>query len=152
VWCVNTPILTLRLSQNLLYSEAQETKIPIQSADPGIQNDWPLREWGLHVVEAITLDGIDPDPTPKFKGMMEAIGFINVREQPLKWPLGPWAKGKREKLIGRINVDNCKQACRPGGLALFTKRLGWTVQQVEDYMPEVELDIANSKRLYYMQM
>jgi hypothetical protein len=104
------------------------------------------------VVEAITLDGIDPDPSPKFKAMMEDVGFVNVREQPLKWPVGPWAEGKREKLIGRINVDNCKQACRPGGMALFTKRLGWTVAQVEEYMPKVEQDIADSKRLYYIQM
>jgi hypothetical protein len=126
--------------------------IPIQSADPNIQPDWPLREWGLHLLEAITKDGIDPDPTVKFKRMMEDIGFINVREQGLKWPVGPWPKGNREKLIGRIMVDNCRQACRPGALALFTKRLGWTVEQVEEYMPAVERDIGNAKRLYYMQM
>jgi hypothetical protein len=103
-------------------------------------------------VQAVSNDGIDPDPSPKFLTMMEEIGFVNVKEQPLQWPVGPWPKGKREKLIGRIMVDNCKQACRPVGLALFTKRLGWSVEQVEEFMPTVEKDIANSKRLYYLQL
>jgi len=115
-------------------------------------DDWPLRAWGVHMAQAQVNDGIDPDPSPRFKNMMEEIGFINVREQPLQWALGSWPKGKREKLIGRIMVDNCIQACRPAGLALFTKRLGWTVEQVEEFMPAVERDIRNAKRLYYTQM
>jgi hypothetical protein len=104
------------------------------------------------MAQAQVNDGIDPDPSPKFRTMMEETGFINIREQPLQWALGSWPKGSREKLIGRIMVDNCLQACRPGGLALFTKRLGWTVEQVEAFMPSVESDIKNAKRLYYAQM
>jgi hypothetical protein len=83
---------------------------------------------------------------------MEEIGFINIKEQPLQWPIGPWPKGKREKLIGRIMVDNTMHFCRTAGMALYTKRLGWSVQQVEDFMPSVEKDITNAKRLYYTPM
>jgi hypothetical protein len=103
-------------------------------------------------VHAISNDGFDPDPSPKFRAMMEEVGFVNVREQPLKWPIGPWPKGKREKLIGRIMVDNCKQGCRPIALAMFTKRLGWSAEQVEGYMPAVETDMANTKHLYYAEV
>jgi len=104
------------------------------------------------MIKAISNDGIDPDPSPKFRAIMEEIGFVNIKERPLKWAIGPWPKGKREKLIGRMMVDNSKQACRPGALALFTKRLGWSVEQVEEFMPSVEKDIANAKRLYYTQV
>jgi hypothetical protein len=104
------------------------------------------------MVKAQTNDGMDPDPSPKLRAMMEEVGFVNIKEQPLQWPLGPWPKGKREKMVGRIMADSCKQACRPGAMALFTKRLGWTAEQVEEFMPVVEKDIANAKRLYYIQM
>lgn len=140
------------VSGKLIYGEVKEPRFPLDSADPNVQDDWPLMAWGLHVAQAISNDGIDPDPSPRFRRMMEEVGFVNVREQPLKWPIGPWPKGKREKLIGRIMVDNCKRGCRPIGLAMFSKRLDWSVQQVEEFMPAVEKDIANAKRLYYSQM
>lgn len=145
-------LLYRRAYHNLICAEVKEPKFPMESADPNTQVDWPLNAWGLHLVQAISNDGIDPDPSPKFRRMMEEVGFVNVREQPLKWPIGPWPKGRREKIIGRIMVDNCKRGFRPVGLAMFTKRLGWSVQQVEEYMPAVEKDLANAKRLYYCQM
>jgi hypothetical protein len=33
----------------------------------------------------------------KFTSCLEQGGFVNVQETKIKWPLGPWPKGKREK-------------------------------------------------------
>jgi len=134
------------------WCEIQEPEISVRSANPDIQDDWPLKAWGLHLIQAVVNDGIDPDPFSKFRAMMEEIGFVNVKEKPLQWPVGPWAKGKREKLIGRIMVDNSKLVCRPVATALFTKRLGWSIKQVEEFIPAVEKDITNFKRLYYLPL
>jgi hypothetical protein len=125
---------------------------PVQSANPKMEDTWPLRAWSMNMAQAILNDGIDPDPAPKFCSIMEDIGFVNVKEQPLQWPVGAWPKGDREKLIGRIMVDNCLQVCRPGAMGLFTKRLGWSIDQVQEFLPSVERDIMDPKRCYYLQM
>jgi len=97
-------------------------------------------------------DGIDADPTPKFRALLEEIGFEDIREQPLQWPIGSWPKGEREKLVGRIMVDNVLQFYRPSAMALFTKRLGWSRERVEEFLPGVKSDIMDRSKHYYAQM
>jgi len=44
--------------------------------------------------------GVDSLKVLEHPKMMTERGFQNVGERPLKIPLGPWAKGKKEKQIG----------------------------------------------------
>jgi hypothetical protein len=133
--------------------EVQETKFPIMSADgPDADKDSPLIKWGEYIAQAAANDGIDANPTGLFRGMLERLGFEDIREQPLQWPIGPWPKGEREKIVGRIMIDNVKQFYRPSAMALYTKRLGWTTEQVEAFLPSVESDLNDRSKHYYVQM
>jgi hypothetical protein len=80
---------------------------------------------------------------------MEEAGFINIHEQPGQWPIGPWPKGDREKLIGRLMVDNLISVIRPSATALFTQFLGWTPEQVDELVPKAEADIRGKTGRYY---
>jgi trans-aconitate methyltransferase len=44
--------------------------------------------------------GLDLQAPAKFADMLRDAGFINVHVQWLKMPIGPWAKGKKNKDIG----------------------------------------------------
>jgi hypothetical protein len=111
-----------------------------------------LIKWGEYISQAARNDGIDPDPTGRFRGILEKLGFVDIKEQPLQWPIGPWPKGEREKIVGRIMIDNVKQFYRPSAMALFTKRLGWTPEQVEEFLPSVGADLDDRSKHYYVQM
>jgi hypothetical protein len=122
------------------------------SADPNCPKDTPLIQWGEYVKGASANDGIDSLPGLKLKGMLETVGFINIRVQPIKWPVGAWAKGEREKLLGHLMVDNVLLAYEPIAKGLFTKRLGWTMEQVEEFLPGVRNDILDPKKQIYGQL
>lgn len=135
------------------WCEVQETKFPIHSADPNEKpENSPLIMWSEYIAQAAANDGILPDPSPLFRDLMEEVGFTDIREQPLQWPIGPWPKGEREKLIGKIMIDNVAQFYRPSAMALYTKRLGWSVEQVDEFMVEVGKDLADRSRHYFVQM
>jgi hypothetical protein len=133
-------------------AEVQETKFPAETANPNCPEDSPLLKWSSLLGEAAANDGIDANPTGRFRGILESIGFVNIREQPVQWPIGTWAKGDREKLIGRIMVDNLLQFYRASAMMLYTKRLGWTAEQVEEFLPSVHDDILDRSKCIYVQM
>jgi hypothetical protein len=135
-----------------IQTEVNETTFPMESANPNVTDSSPLILWSSLIREAAAKDGIDADPTLKFQGLLEEIGFINIRVQPLKWPIGPWAKGEREKLIGRIMVDNVLVFIRPSAMMMFTKRLGWSTEQVEEFLPGVESDTRDWSKCIRAQM
>ncbi|KAF2666906.1 S-adenosyl-L-methionine-dependent methyltransferase [Microthyrium microscopicum] len=134
------------------WMEVQETKFPLMSADGKGPSESAFLQWSQYIKEAAANDGIDADPTQRFRGMLEDIGFIDIREQPLQWPIGGWPKGEREKIIGRIMIDNLRQFYKPSAMALYTKRLGWTVEQVEEFLPSVLKDLEDRTQHYYVQM
>jgi hypothetical protein len=136
----------------MIRSEVQETKFPISSANPECPPDSPLLRWGELIKEAAANDGIDADPTPRFQEMLERTGFVNIRDQPIKWPIGSWPKGEREKLLGRMTQDNVLQFYRPAATALYTKRLGWTVDKLNEFLPGVEQDLLDRTKCFYAQM
>ena len=47
-----------------------------------------------------TLYLIDTLVARKFRAMIKDQGFVNIREEPLKWPTGIWPNGDKEKNIG----------------------------------------------------
>jgi hypothetical protein len=104
------------------------------------------------LAQAAANDGIDADPTPRFRRILESLGFVNIHAQSIKWPIGSWPKGEREKLIGRIMVDNMLQFYTAAAMMLFTKRLSWTAEQVEEFLPGVREDILDRNKCFYIQM
>jgi SAM-dependent methyltransferase len=131
--------------------EVQEPQFPIGYYDDGnVTKDSPLLVWSTHIAEAAAKDNIDTMVTTKFKSMLEKRGFVNVREQCIRWPTAPWPKGKREKTLGLMTYDNTKIFLQ-ATVALFTKRLGWTKEDVDKFTVEVEKDMDDKKKHYYWE-
>ena len=38
--------------------------------------------------------------TKEYKGWMEEIGFVDVQEKPLRWPVNTWPKDPHLKKLG----------------------------------------------------
>ncbi|KIX97333.1 uncharacterized protein Z520_06785 [Fonsecaea multimorphosa CBS 102226] len=71
------------------------------------------------------------------KDYVQKAGLINVTEKRYKMPLGPWAKDKKLKEIGRWHLLEANQGLEGWTLALFTRVLGWTLDEVQVFMAQV---------------
>jgi hypothetical protein len=105
--------------------------------------------WSKLVAEALNKRGFESDPTINFRRYMEDAGFINIQEQLIQWPIGTWPKGAREKLIGRIMIDNLRMAVRPLATAMFAHFLQWTDEQIQEFVPRAEEDIVGKVGCIY---
>jgi len=80
--------------------ELQEFHLSIGNDDGSIKEGSALWQWRRDMLAATKKIGVDSLKVLEHPKMMKERGFQNVGERPLKIPLGPWAKGKKEKQIG----------------------------------------------------
>jgi SAM-dependent methyltransferase len=132
--------------------EVSNPEFPVTCDDDTVGPDSPFLVWSQNVREAAGKDGIDTLITRKFRKMIEEQGFVNIREEPLKWPCGRWPKGEKEKNIGHWMLVNLKAFVSPIALALFTKKLDWPKEKVEELIEKAMVDMEDRNKHYYWQM
>jgi SAM-dependent methyltransferase len=134
------------------WAEIQEPLFPISHVeDGGVNSESPLKKWGYHMVEAAAMDNIDVTVAPRLGEPLARAGFINIQQQEMIWPVGTWAKGEREKALGYWTYENTKLFF-DGAKLLFTKRLGWDIERVEQFLKEAEEDMGKKKSHYFWRL
>ncbi|KAF2146102.1 uncharacterized protein K452DRAFT_324137 [Aplosporella prunicola CBS 121167] len=111
--------------------EMQEYAIEYASDDGTLEKAKNLTKWIDQLNEASASFGKDMNMAKKHKGLMEKAGFVNVREQVFKVPVGPWAKDKALKEIGKYTIIHTIEAVEPFTLALFSRVLGYSKDEID---------------------
>lgn len=66
-------------------------------------------------------------------------------------PVGGWAKNRRLKEIGRVGKLTVLEVVEPYTLALFTRVLGYSYQDAQEYMDKVRAElVSNNFHLYVL--
>ena len=76
------------------WAEFQDLDIKFYSDDNTLKDDSALSTWLRQSEEAVTMIGRTLSPGPHLKGWIEAAGFVNVRHEVFKLPVGLWPKQK----------------------------------------------------------
>ena len=63
--------------------------------------------------------------------------------------MSPWAKDRKLKELGAYQQANMLEAMESYSLALFTRVLGWTPEQVGVYLTGVREEVMNRKLHLY---
>src|SRR6266480_3524791 len=79
----------------------------------------------------------------KLKRWYEEAGFVDVHEEVFKIPINSWPKDPQFKLIGRFWADSLAAGLQGFALALFTRYLGWTKDEVEVYLVDVRQSLQD---------
>lgn len=58
-------------------------------------------------------------------------------------PIGPWAKDKKHKLLGIFYQASFLDTVEPATLALFTRVLGYSIEQANIVIANVKKDLRN---------
>ncbi|KAG5657659.1 hypothetical protein KAF25_007692 [Fusarium avenaceum] len=112
------------------YLEMQDLTYPIACDDGTLLPDSALVRSGQLSIEASAKAGRPIDLPPKYKNFFEKAGFTDVVEKQYKWPINEWPKDKHHKELGRWSYANMNDGLEGLLLALFTRFLGWSADEV----------------------
>lgn len=115
----------------------QDFIVPYASDDGTLTHDNPLYRASAFCVEAGNVSGRRNNVAPHYKTYMERAGFVDVVERRFKWPLNDWPKDSYYKELGIWCRENVDMGAEGMFMALFTRYLGWTKEQVVVFCAEV---------------
>lgn len=115
----------------------QDFIVPYACDDGTLTEDNPLYRASALCREAGIVSGRRNDVAPYYKSYMERAGFVDVVERRLKWPLNEWPKDPYYKEIGYWVRANLEIGIEGMLMALFTRFLGWTKDEVLVFSAQV---------------
>lgn len=96
-----------------------------------------------HLVEALTLIERPPVLDGDLQKRLERAGFEGVEAKAIKQPWGPWAKSRRQKQIGAMNMLQAETAFHAYGVAAFTRILRMDVDKADQICREGYRSVLN---------
>ncbi|ETN40029.1 uncharacterized protein HMPREF1541_04304 [Cyphellophora europaea CBS 101466] len=92
------------------------------------------------LIEAADKMGRTANPGIHLREWVEQAGFENVRDEVFLIPLGAWPRDARMKEIGTINMVQFLDGLEGFTMAMFTKILGWSVEEIQVLLAGVRKD------------
>ena len=87
---------------------------------------------------------------PTYKDTMEKVGFVDVVEKRLKWPVGIWPRDKYFKEVGYWYYMNLEVGLEGLLMGLLTRGLGWTKDEVTAFCEKVRPELKNPRIHAYL--
>ncbi|KAK3986727.1 S-adenosyl-L-methionine-dependent methyltransferase, partial [Cladorrhinum sp. PSN332] len=123
--------------------EVADAVLPLRSDDGTLTPEHALHKWSHHCLRGAEIAGRPLDSGEFYKKQMEDRGFVNVVERNMKWPQCGWAKDEKHKELGIWAEENFGGGIYGLSIAMFTRVLGWSVEEVELFLVDVRKDIKN---------
>lgn len=133
--------------------ELQEFSLPF-TCDDGSSEASTVGKWTTSISTAILKTGIDVT-TETVNGHPQRLkdaGFVNVNEVRSKWPIGPWARGEKEKRIGALFLKDIHSNVENLSKRIFIGMLGYSEEDYAKMVEEVREDLMNRAIHMYMPM
>ena len=108
-------------------------------------------QWSQYVVQAGAQVDLNFSAPEELESMLHRAGFTNVAVEWQKWPVGPWAKGARNKQIGQWWAEDMKGVSRSTA-ALFTRILGWTSDEFALFADKIKDEIDSGEKYMWVDM
>ncbi|KAL5336612.1 S-adenosyl-L-methionine-dependent methyltransferase [Aspergillus crustosus] len=126
--------------------------VGVFSDDDSAQKATNLQRWRDLLVEASGTFGKQFGVAGNYKQWFEDVGFKEVHEEIYKVPFSPWAKEAKLKNLGRYHQANMLEALEAYSLALMTRFLGWTVDDVQVLLAGVRKELQDRTLHIYSRL
>jgi hypothetical protein len=117
----------------------------IRCDDDSLTPDSALFRWDGFMQEGAKKAGFPLDAISHVPDMMHRAGFVDIVAMPTKWPINTWPKDKRYKELGKWVNENFLWGAESMSLALFTRALGWSIEEVQVFAAAMRNDLRNRK-------
>lgn len=127
------------------YIEHMEGSPTVRCDDGSIPADDVWSEWSKLFNEAGEKTGLPFEllEDDKWINYMTAAGFKNVAKQPVKLPIGAWAKEKKWKEVGQFNFMMLDTSLEGLGLYMLTHVMGWQYDEIQVFLARVRAAMRN---------
>ena len=106
--------------------------------------DWgPLAKWTAEVCCAAERLGRPLTNSRHYGRWMQEAGFLDVAERHFYWSLNTWPWSRKQKLIGWLAQQNLVVGVEAMSMALLTRGLKWSREEVEVLLAGVRHDLKN---------
>ncbi|KAH8672146.1 S-adenosyl-L-methionine-dependent methyltransferase, partial [Tricladium varicosporioides] len=123
-------------------------------ADDGITNETSSAfiRFGLAAEKSWARNGLDYRTSMKHVERMKNLGFVDVKEEEIKWPLGNWSDTKREKEMGNLTLGIFKKFLEMAGVHILTASSGMSGEEASELVTEAQKDLAENcvTKKYYL--
>ncbi|RMJ21943.1 Methyltransferase [Aspergillus sp. HF37] len=120
------------------------------TSDDGTHEQVPtFNDWQERLDEASKQFGKRMNIAPELGRLMAEAGFVDVMDDIYKSPMGSWPKNPHLKDVGKVAKLTVLEAIEPYSLALFTRVLGHTYEETQEFMLKVQDDLMDSRHHVY---
>lgn len=119
------------------YMESQEVDMRPHCSDGTMSNNWKMKEWCELLIQASGMAGRSLDVGRHLKQWYVEAGFVDVQERIFRAPIGPWEEEPGRRDLGHWWVENWKLGLQGFSLALLTRGMDWSPEQVEVFLVSV---------------
>lgn len=95
------------------------------------------------MIESLSRMGRNLTDGPNWASYMRDAGFEDVVEHRIYVPVSPWARGKKNKLLGAISQQNLLEGVESMSTAAFTRILGWGPEKLGGLLEGVRADLRD---------
>jgi hypothetical protein len=118
--------------------------------DGTLPRDSAIVKWHHLLDERAALGNINLRlSSAKLKMQAEKAGFVNMKINEYKIPIGIWARDKKLKLLGAHQREVLMNGLEAFSLAIFTRLLGWSKTEVSTFLEGVRQELKTSSYHWY---
>ena len=130
----------------------QDLSIPMKADDDSWPAASPLRQLNDLILQAGPMMNRPTDVVQRYKTLMIDAGFENVTEIIYKWPSNTWPKDRKYKELGMWSLADLGEGLEGMVLALLTRVLGWSLDEVTVLIAKARADLSNRRIHAYWPM
>ncbi|KAI9738576.1 MAG: hypothetical protein M1834_008080 [Cirrosporium novae-zelandiae] len=132
--------------------EVQEPILPFRCNDDSATSaNSALIQWSEYLLEGAAYNGLFMGVARRFFPMLTSAGFENIHVQQFQWPSNSWGKGDRAKKMGVIMREDFQELLAGASLAVFTRYLGWTKEQLDEFIVDYTNGMPGIRIVYWAQ-
>jgi len=125
---------------------------PVQSDDGTLPQDSDLLKWSHFMLEGCRKIGRSAESPRLYKQQLEEQGFVNIQEIVYRWPINKWPKDRHFKELGVWSLANVEPGLEGLSMALFTRILGWSKDELLLFLAGVRKDLKNPRYHAHWEM
>ncbi|CAH0052544.1 unnamed protein product [Clonostachys solani] len=123
--------------------EVIDSSVPCRSDDGSLTEDHALHQWMSLMLKASENLGRSIAASNHHKQRFINAGLKNVTQRAYKWPTNPWPKDSKNKELGFWTLANIENGLEGISMALLTRGLGWTKEQLLPFLAVVRKDMRD---------
>lgn len=132
--------------------EVVDCIFPITSDDDTFREGQNIKKWNDALIQASINLGRPLTDAIHHKQRMIDVGFENIEQKNFKWPSNTWPKDKKFKEIGLWTLANIESGVEGLSMALLTRGLGWSHEEVLTFSAFVRKDLRDPRIHAYWPM